>query len=276
VVAIGPGVRYVRPDDKVVLHWRKGQGIEAQPAHYTWDGRRVNAGWVTTFNDWAVISENRLTVIPADSDLAVAALFGCAVTTGFGVIVNNAQVRIGESVVVFGAGGVGLNIVQAASMSSAYPVIAVDLFDNKLALAQTLGATHVINARHEDARSRISDILGAGGLDVFIDNTGMPDIIELGYGMVHAQGRVILVGVPKKGADVKIHSLPLHFGKILTGSYGGETIPQTDIPRYQTLFRNGRLQLRQLITEYYSLGDINSAIRAMRDGTIAGRCLIRM
>jgi S-(hydroxymethyl)glutathione dehydrogenase/alcohol dehydrogenase len=276
VVSIGPGVRYVRPDDKVVLHWRKGQGIEAQPASYTWDGRRVNAGWVTTFNDWAVVSENRLTVMPADSDLAVAALFGCAVTTGFGVVVNNAQVKIGESVVVFGAGGVGLNIVQAAALSSAYPVIAVDLFDNKLALAQTLGATHVINARHEDARARISDILGAGSLDVFIDNTGQPDIIEMGYGMVHAQGRVILVGVPKKGADIKIHSLPLHFGKILTGSYGGETSPQSDIPRYQALFRNGRLQLRQLITEYYSLGDINNAIRAMRDGTIAGRCLIRM
>src|SRR3990172_7470779 len=133
VLEVGPGVRHVKAGDKVVLHWRTGAGIESSTSSYSWQGRKVNAGWITTFNEYAVVSENRLTAIPHDSDPEVAALFGCAVTTGFGVVQNNARVRIGESVVVFGAGGVGLNIVQAAALVSAHPVIAVDLYDNRLA-----------------------------------------------------------------------------------------------------------------------------------------------
>ncbi len=155
VVATGPGVRQVKAGDKVVLHWRKGPGIEAVPPKYRWDGKTVNAGWVTTFNEYAIVAENRITPIPADSDMEVAALFGCAVTTGFGVVVNNAKLKIGESVVVFGAGGVGLNIVQAAAMVSAYPVIAVDLHDNRLELAKQMGATHLINSKKVDARQAI-------------------------------------------------------------------------------------------------------------------------
>src|SRR5262249_47498573 len=147
VVDIGPGVRQVKPGDCVVLHWRKGPGIEAETPKFKWGGTQVNAGWITTFNEYAIVSENRVTPIPGDSDLEVAALFGCAVTTGFGVVENNAKLRIGESIVVYGAGGIGLNIVQAAALVSAYPIIAVDLHDNRLALARQMGATHIINSR---------------------------------------------------------------------------------------------------------------------------------
>jgi S-(hydroxymethyl)glutathione dehydrogenase/alcohol dehydrogenase len=276
VLAVGPGVRHVRADDRVVLHWRKGLGIESETPHYGWQGRRVNAGWVTTFNEYAIVSENRVTAIEADSDLEVAALFGCAVTTGFGVVENNAKVRIGESVVVFGAGGIGLNIVQAAALVSAYPIIAVDRYDSKLELARNMGATHLINADRVDARQAILQIAGDGGVDVFIDNTGQPAIIEMGYEISKPQGRVTLVGVPRKGQGVQIHSLPLHFGKVLSGSHGGEAVPQTDIPRYQRLYRAGRIRLRELITDIFALEQINEAIAAMRDGRIAGRCLVRL
>ena len=94
--------------------------------------------------------------------------------------------------------------------------------------------------------------------------------------LVHAQGRVVLVGVPRVGQDIRIHSLPLHFGKLLVGSHGGEAIPQTDIPRYQALYRHGRVRLRELITARFALADINSAIASLRDGRISGRCLITM
>ena len=275
VVHIGPGVRHVKTGDKVVLHWRKGPGIEAAAAKYRWRGKPLNAGWVTTFNEYAVVSENRVTAIPPDSDMEVAPLFGCAVTTGFGVAQNNAQLRIGESVVVFGAGGVGLNIIQAAALSGAYPVIAVDLFDNRLALAKEMGATHTINSAREDAAAKIRDIAG-GTVDAFIDNTGQPAIIQLGYQLTGPKGRVTLVGVPRKGNDISIYSLPLHFGKVLSGSHGGEAIPEQDIPRYHALFRAGRIRLRELITNRYRLGEINQAIQGMRDGTIAGRCLVVM
>jgi S-(hydroxymethyl)glutathione dehydrogenase/alcohol dehydrogenase len=276
VIDIGPWVKHVNVGDKVVLHWRKGLGIESSPPRFTWQDRPVNAGWVTTFNEYAIVAENRVTPIPPDSDLEVAALFGCAVTTGFGVVENNAKVRIGESVVVFGAGGIGLNIVQAAALVSAYPVIAVDLHDNKLALAKQMGATHIINSARGDTRNEILDITGVAGADVFIDNTGQPAIIEMAYQITKPQGRVTLVGVPRKGCNINIYSLPLHFGKQISGSHGGEAIPQTDIPRYQRLYRAGRIHLRELITARYSLENINQAIADIRSGVIAGRCLVDM
>jgi len=276
VLETGPGVRHAKKGDKVVLHWRKGLGIESAVPAYAWGGKKVNAGWITTFNRHAVVSENRMTVIPPDSDMEVAALFGCAVTTGFGVALNNAKLRIGESVVVFGAGGVGLNIVQAAALSGAYPIIAVDLHDNRLALARQMGATHVINSAREDAKAKIREIVGSGGVDAFIDNTGQPAIIQLGYELTGPKGRVTLVGVPRKGNDIAIYSLPLHFGKVLSGSHGGEAVPEQDIPRYHALFKAGRIKLRELITDRYGLDDINQAIQGMRDGSISGRCLLNL
>jgi len=276
VLDIGFGVKHVKIGDKVVLHWRKGLGIESETPHFTWQGRKVNAGWITTFNEYAIVSENRVTAIPADSDLEVAALFGCAVTTGFGVIENNAKVRIGESVVVFGAGGIGLNIVQAAALVSAYPIVAVDLHDNKLELAKQMGATHVVNSSSSDSRQGILEIVGNGGVDVFVDNTGKPSVIELGYQITKPQGRVTLVGVPRKENNINIYSLPLHFGKSLSGSHGGEAIPQTDIPRYQNLYRAGQIKLRELITNIYTLDQINEGIDGIRSGSISGRCLLKM
>ncbi len=274
VLAVGPGVRQVKPEDQVVLHWRKGLGIESETPSYTWNGRKVNAGWIATFNEYAIVSENRLTPIPADCDLSVAALFGCAVTTGFGVIENNAKVRIGESVVVFGAGGIGLNIIQAASMVSAYPIIAVDLYDNKLALAQEMGASHAINSSRGDVREALSAILGSAGTDVFVDNTGVPAIIEMGYQLLKPQGRMTLVGVPRKGNNINIYSLPLHLGKEISGSHGGDAQPHQDIPRYQQLFAKGRLKLKELITDFCPLDKINEAIADIRSGKIQGRCVI--
>jgi S-(hydroxymethyl)glutathione dehydrogenase/alcohol dehydrogenase len=276
VMDVGPGVKHVKIGDKVVLHWRKGLGIESETPHFSWNGRKVNAGWITTFSEYAIVSENRVTAIPADSDLEVAALFGCAVTTGFGVAENNAKIKFGESVVVFGAGGVGLNIIQGAALLSAYPIIAVDLYDGRLDLAKTLGATHTINAKNVDARAALVELMGNQGIDVFIDNTGQPSIIEMGYELTKAQGRVVLVGVPRKGKNINIFSLPLHFDKKISGSHGGEAVPHLDIPRYTKLLDAGMIQLKPLITEYFGLDDINTAIQRMRSGELSGRCLIKM
>ena len=116
VKEVGLGVSTVKTGDRVVLHWRPSAGIQSPTPKYNWNGKELNAGWVTTFNEQAIVSENRLTVIPDDFDMKIAPLFGCAVTTAFGVVNNDALVKVGQSVLVFGIGGVGINIVQAARM----------------------------------------------------------------------------------------------------------------------------------------------------------------
>lgn len=130
VIEVGLGVSRVKKGDHVVLHWRPSAGIQSATPKYYWGSKSVNAGWVTTFNDQAIVSENRLTVVPDDFDMRIAPLFGCSVTTAFGVVNNDAQIKVGESVLVFGIGGVGINIIQAASMVSANPIVGVDLVEH--------------------------------------------------------------------------------------------------------------------------------------------------
>jgi S-(hydroxymethyl)glutathione dehydrogenase/alcohol dehydrogenase len=271
----GPGVKRVRSGDRVVLHWRKAPGIDSDPPAYRWRGARLNAGWVTTFNEYAVVSENRLTAIPADADPETAALFGCPVTTAFGMVTRNARLTVGESLVVIGCGGVGQAVVQAAALAGAYPVIAVDVHAAKLDLAERLGATHTVNSRERDLAQAIREILGNEGADAVVENTGRPEIIRAAYELTGARGRTILGGVPEHGKDASIDTLPLHFGKVLTGSHGGEAEPAHDIPRYLRLMAAGRLDLRPLITERTHFDGINEAIERLRRGEVVGRCVVR-
>ena len=276
VLECGPGVTTIKEGDHVVLHWRPSAGIQSAPPTYTWDGRKVNAGWVTTFNEYAVISENRLTTIPKDFDMKTAPLFGCAVTTAMGVINNDAKVKIGQSVVVFGVGGVGLNVVQAAEMVSAYPIIAIDLLDNKLDMARSFGASHAFNSKNtKDLNKEIKEITGNKGADVVVDTTGNARVIEQAYELTHPDGKTVCVGVPRKGDNISIYSLPLHFNKVLTGTHGGDAVPDLEIPRYIRLIEANKMTLDGLITHEFALEEINDALDLFRSGE-AGRIIVRM
>ena len=275
VLDIGAGVTQVKKGDHVVLHWRKGAGIHARTPKYKWGDRTVNSGWVTTFNECAIVSENRLTPIPKDVPFEIAALMGCAVTTALGLINNLAHLKIGQSLAVFGCGGVGLNVVQGAAMVSADPIIAIDLYDQKLEMAREFGATHLINSRRADVREEVRKIVGPAGVDVFVENTGLVRLIEQAYELTAASGRTILVGVPKHDEDITIHSLPLHFGKTLTGCEGGSTDPTVDIPRYIKLYQRGKLQLDRLVTHRMTFSEINPALDKVRAGEV-GRCVLSM
>lgn len=234
----------------------------------------MNAGWVTTFNEYAVVSENRLTSIVSDFDLKLATLFGCAITTALGVVNNDAQLKIGHSIIVFGVGGVGLNIVQGAGMVSAYPVIAIDIIDSKLEKARQFGADYVFNSKTvADLENEIRKIVGSKGADVVIETTGNTRVIEQAYNLTQPDGKTILVGVPKKGDNVSIHTLPLHFNKILKGSHGGSAVPHVDIPNYIRLVQANKLKLDGLITHEFKLDDINKAIQMVKNGE-AGRVIL--
>lgn len=276
VLETGPGVTRVKKGDHVVMHWMKGAGIESPTPQYQWGEKTVNAGWVTTFSNRSIVSENRVTPIPDDFDLRLAPLFGCAVTTAVGVVNNDARIKIGQAVVVFGVGGVGLNIIQAANMVSAYPIIGIDLFDSKREIAVRFGASNYLNAaKIKNVDEEIRKLVGTAGADIVIDTTGNPRVIEQAYELTRPEGRTILVGVPKKGDNVSLYTLPLHFNKVFSGSHGGSSQPQLDIPRLVRLSQAGKLQLEGLITHEFSLERINEAIGVFRTGE-AGRILINM
>jgi len=275
VVDIGPGVTRVVIGDHVVLHWKPAKGIEANPPDYQWLGKRLNAGKVTTFNECSIVSENRITKIPKDLDMRVATLFGCAVTTAFGVVNNDAKVKIGQSVVVFGLGGLGMNVVQAASMVSANPIVGIDLFEEKFEVAKKFGLTHSLNSEIKNRNKKIKQIVGESGADVVIETTGNSRLIEEAYELTSEKGKTILVGVPNKGDNISIYSLPLHFKKILKGSHGGDALPDIDIPRYIRLIETGKMSLDGLITHDYDLVDINSALDLFKTGK-AGRIVINL
>ena len=275
ILDVGPGVKTVKKNDHVVLHWRQSDGIQSPTPSYKMGDKKINAGWVTTFNDEAIISENRLTVIPKDFDLRIAPLFGCVVTTAIGIINNDAQVKVGQSVLIFGMGGVGSSISQACSMVSAYPVIGVDLHKFKLDLAKNLGMDYGFLHKDKNLEEKIKKIVGNKGADIVIDTTGNSKVIEQAYKLTHPDGKTILCGVPKANDKARIYTLPLHFKKILKGSHGGESKPDLDIPRYIRLIKAGKLSLDKLITHEFTLEDINKAVKTLRDGK-SSRIIVRM
>lgn len=265
VVETGPEVTRVKPGDHVVLHWRPGAGIQARPVQYRLGARTINAGNITTFQGLTVVSENRLTPVPRDLDFETCALLADTLTTGFGAVLRNARVEIGESVAVVGVGGIGLGVVLGAHLAGAHPVVAFDLHDHKLAKAREFGATHTFNAAQEPIADAITRVLG-GPADVVFDVTGQPAVIEQAWRATGPKGRVILVGVMKHDQRFSLNTLPLHFGKVLTGSEGGLSRPQDDIPRFVRMIQAGRFDPRGMVTHRCTLDGINAAIAAMRAG----------
>ena len=273
VEEIGEGVKTVKPGDHVVLHWRQSSGIQSSTAKYSWNGKKVNAGWVTTFNEKAIVSENRLTTISKNADLKTAALYGCAITSGFGAVNNDAKVQIGQSVLIFGMGGMGLSIAYASSLVSAYPIIGIDVHKEKLDLAKKFGVTHTLMANDENITNSINKILKDKGPDVTFETTGIASIMEKAYEIAPDNRKVVFVGVPTD--KIKIYTLPLAFNKSLLVSSGGSCVPDQDIPRYIRMQMDGKINLDNFITHEFDLTEINEAIELFRTGK-AGRIILKV
>jgi len=281
VIDTGPGVTTVKNGDHVTAHWRKGTGIESDfPKYKSPGGRIIGAGLIATFADYSVISENRLTRIDDDIPFNIAALMGCSVMTGLGIINNDARLKIGQSIAVIGVGGVGLNLIQGAKMVSGNPIIAIDIHNKKLGMAADLGATHVINSTGRETfnfRNEIEKIVGLKGVDVFIDTTGRVNMIENAYNLTAENGLTIMVGQPRHDHHLTIHAMARNFtGKRLIDSQGGKTDPGRDIPRYLNLYKDGRLKFDGFIKKEYPLAKINEAIKGMIEDETPGRCILRM
>ncbi|MEX1110707.1 MAG: zinc-binding dehydrogenase, partial [Chthoniobacterales bacterium] len=268
VLEVGLDVTHVVSGDRVVCHWRPGAGIDAGGSVYDWNGTKVNSGPITTFQKYSVISENRLTKAPPDTNFELCCLLADTLTTGFGIINNDAKVQTGESVVIFGVGGIGLGAVLGAKLAGANPIIGVDLHDHKLTKAAEYGLTHQINASREDAAERVREILG-GLADVTIDGTGNPKVIETAYDLAKLRGgRCVLFGVMPHDQRVSIHTLPLHFGRILTGSEGGQSRPAEDIPRILAQLALACIDCSGFISHRGQLADLDPIMTKMRSGEV--------
>jgi S-(hydroxymethyl)glutathione dehydrogenase/alcohol dehydrogenase len=220
-----------------------------------------------TFAEYTNVDQSQVVKIGPEIGLDRAALLACGVITGFGAAVNLAEVKAGKSAAIIGVGGVGLNSIQGAAFSGAYPVIAVDVLENKLNAAKAFGATHTVNAAKEDPVEGVKRLTAGRGADYVFVTVGRLDCMKQGAMMAGKRGTTVLVGLPSF-KDVLGLSPFDYIGneKYLTGCYMGSTSLQVDIPKLVDLYKAGKLKLDELITSRYPLEEINEAIEAVEKG----------
>ncbi len=295
VSAVGPGVKDVGPGDHVIPLWRLGCGeceycTGGRPAlcgagveirrtgtlpgggtGFSFKGKEIKRfGGVSTFAEYSVIPEKALLKIPKEFPLDRAALLGCAVITGFGAVVNAAQVRPGSLVAVLGAGGVGLNVIQTAALAGAATVIAVDLRENKLDFARQFGATHTVNASAGNAVEQVRALTGGRGVDYAFEVVGLPATMRQAFDVLARRGVAVVVGIGPTTAEVSIPVIPLAWeDRTLMGSLYGSARPRIDILRLIDLYRARKLKLDELLTRTYPLEQINDAYAALERGEVA-------
>jgi S-(hydroxymethyl)glutathione dehydrogenase/alcohol dehydrogenase len=269
VQVVGRGVSKCRVGDHVVLSWIKGSGADVPGTVYSWNGRDVNAGGVTTFARHAVVSENRVTVIPPSLDLRAAAFLGCAVATGIGAVRNTAGVKRGQSLAVFGVGGVGLCAVAGGRLAGAEPIVAVDVCAERLQLAVQFGATHSILAGHQDPVAEIQRLC-PGGVDVAVEASGQPAVMLQALRAVRRQGGcAVIAGNASHGETLPLDPRELNQGKRLLGTWGGDSQPDRDFPAYCRLVEEGQLDLRPVQAPPFSLAAVNEALAALEHQKVA-------
>jgi len=267
---VGEDVSKVKKGDKVVLHWRKGSGIEAKLANYSWYDREISGGRVTTLAEKVIVSENRVTVVEKDIDNEFCTLLGCGLSTGFSVVNKDANVKFGETVLVIGCGGVGLSCIQASKLSLASHVVGIDINEVKRMMVENLGADFYSPVNVEKIiESKIK-------FDCIIDTTGILSFVSRFIPLLSSFGRCILVAQPKAGSQIAI-SDPLAFfginGQTIRSTQAGSFDPDVDIPRYIKLYKNGKINIKSLVTDRYDIFNINEAITQLKTGT-SGRIII--
>jgi Zn-dependent alcohol dehydrogenase len=286
VTEIGPGVGRVEPGRRVVVTLVRSCGgcffcVRGEPAlcESTFpldktgplrsrEGEPIVQGLRTgAFAERVVVHESQVVAVPEELPLDCASLLACGVLTGFGAVVNTAHVHAGESVVVMGTGGVGLNSVQAAALSGAEPIVAVDLDDAKLQAARTFGATHTVNPAREDARDAVLGLTCERGADHVLVTAGAAGAIESGLRLVRRGGTLVVVGMPASGVTAVFDPTDLaHDGRRILGSKMGSARPARDVPKLVELYGSGRLKLAELISGRYRLEEINEAVASSIGG----------
>jgi S-(hydroxymethyl)glutathione dehydrogenase / alcohol dehydrogenase len=268
VLDVGAGVSRCQPGEEVILSWIKAAGFDVSGSIYCWGDRKVNAGGVTTFSKHAVVSENRVSLLPTGVSHRAAALIGCAVATGFGAVVNTAGHQPGQSVVVFGVGGIGLCAVAAAAARGASRIAAVDQRLQRLEIARRLGATDVVDVSTSDPISALKTIC-PHGWDIAIEATGRPGVMQIALSAVRPRGgSAVVVGNARFGESLTVDPMEFNLGKRLLGTWGGDTNPDRDFPKYCEWIATGMTAVELLLDGEYGLAQTTLALEDLH----AGRC----
>ena len=289
---VGPGVHDLQPDDHVVFSFVPMCGrclycATGRPALCE-NGNRANVEGsllngsrhfrdpqgrelhhhlgVSAFSQYTVAVQESLIKIDPAIPLEKAALFGCAVITGMGAVVNTAQVAAGTAVAVFGLGGVGLSEVMGARVAGAYPIIAVDLLDAKLELARKVGATHTVNAREVDPVEAIRDLTG-GGAHYTFESVGNERVQVQAYQATRRGGTTVFIGLPHPSRMFSVPGVSIvGEERTIKGSYMGTAVPRRDVPRFLSLYQAGELPVDRLLTHTITLDQINEAFDTLARG----------
>jgi Zn-dependent alcohol dehydrogenase len=291
VVAKGGDVTHVREGDHVITTWvDRDNSTTTEPlvAHALNDRAQSIAHWrkkevlhsAATWAEYALASERVVVPMPKDMPTDVTAIIGCAVMTGAGAIVNTLQVKSGQSVAVFGAGGIGLCAVAASAIVDAYPIVVVDVSEEKLVFARRFGATHTVNARNGDPVKAIQDLTD-GGVDYAVDAVGLPETqeqilraVRMGYSGLNRGGTALLIGITPPGAKAILDTSLFIGNRSFTRTSGGDCRPDRDFSLFVRWYREGKLKLNDLVTHRYTLDRINAAVEELEQGKILGRAII--
>lgn len=300
VEAVGPGVTKVKPGDAVVINWLPGcmecptclagrpTLCETFPAttfasampdgtsrHRTQDGLTLKPYLSSaTMADHAVIHQNGIVPLMEGVPFEVAAVIGCAVLTGVGAVLNQAQVKPGSSAAVIGCGGVGLSALLGCKLAGCYPLIAVDVVESKLEFARELGASHVVNSKDPDALKHIKSITG-NGPDYAFDSVGIGPTINQALQCVRPDGTAVVMGLGAVKTEISLPPAALVLGnRRLMGSFAGSGKPLVDLPKLMQLYKAGRLDLDALISKRYPLEQLPQAFDDMEAGRVARSVLV--
>jgi len=287
VAAVGPGVTEVAPGDFVILNWRavcgecracrKGRPQYCFATHNATQKMTLTDGTVLApalgigaFAERTLVAAGQATKVDPAADPAAAGLLGCGVMAGFGAAVNTGGVQLGDSIAVFGCGGVGNAAIAGAALVGASPIIAVDLDPAKLAWARGFGATHTVDASKEDPVEAIRALTGGFGADVCIEAVGNPSVLEQAFFARDLAGTVVQVGVPTP--DMALPAIPMieFFGRggALKPSWYGDCLPSRDFPMLVDLFLQGRFPLGDFVSERIGIDDVEEAFHKMERGEV--------
>ena len=260
VVNIGYGVRKVKKGDEVILSWIKSSGIDSEAPNYSHNKKLINSGKITTFSNYSIISENRLTKKPKDISLIDSTYLGCAFATGMGMVLNETNLKKTSKVVLIGLGGIGLGILLALKYKKINNIIIIDNDKNKKKLAKKFKIKNFYQNLNNLTKNSIYKKFN-NGADICFESAGNVKTIEFGFKIISRSGRVHFASHPDRNSKISIDPHELIIGKKITGSWGGSVQPDRDFKRFSKILKKLKFNTKLINSKVYKLDNINLALK---------------